>query len=171
MVAISILIYGLGIATGFLIVGIYGAILANRDQERRIRLAQEIKHFITETEKKLISVRDKMSRAQEITEEQLDIMYSMEGPQKGVLDGKNRKSLQLKLKTLEQEKMEILESVVKDGHNPTITILNEFSERESLKLSEFLERKKQLEAQGSGVYEQSERPERPKLTIVKNNEE
>ena len=64
------------------------------------------------------SAKDRLIKAFEITERQLTIMGALDSPQSGPLHGKYKNTLNSELKALEQEKMDILKSVLDDGFDP-----------------------------------------------------
>jgi hypothetical protein len=85
-------------------------------------------------------VADKIRRVKEITREQLNLMPSTGGPQKNALHGKHKNSINRTLSSLEDEKNELLNSILNDGHDPEITSMAGDGTSSKMKLSEFLAR-------------------------------
>lgn len=70
------------------------------------------------------SLEERMKRYKDITEEQLGMMSNGEGPQKNGMDGKFKNSVNRTIKSLEEEKTSILKSIIVDGHDPDISVLD-----------------------------------------------
>lgn len=87
---------------------------------------------------KIESVAERFKKVKEITAEQLDLQGQISGPQKNALHGRYKNGLNGRLKELEQQKYDILSSIVKDGHDPEITAVTDDGVTSSIKLSEFL---------------------------------
>jgi hypothetical protein len=112
------------------------------------------------------SAKDRLIKAFEITERQLTIMGALDSPQSGPLHGKYKNTLNSELKALEQEKMDILKSVLDDGFDPKLTILNSTSgEKEVILLSEFMNQYNKTETETPPPP-----PSKPKLRIVKSSD-
>jgi hypothetical protein len=86
--------------------------------------------------KKIIS--DRLSKVKELTSLQLELQKSISGPQKNSLDGKHKNYLMRELKDIEEEKTEILKSIISDGHDPVISTMDTAGVVTKGKLSEFL---------------------------------
>jgi hypothetical protein len=54
------------------------------------------------------------------------------------MDGKYKNSCSRQIKQLEEEKVTILQSIIKDGFDPSVNVLKEDGTTETTKLSEFL---------------------------------
>lgn len=88
--------------------------------------------------KDLKSIDDRMKKVKEITTMQLDLQAGASGPQKNALDGKYKNGLISELKRLEEEKNVILTSIIADGFDPEVTVMDEMGVVTKLKLSEFM---------------------------------
>lgn len=84
------------------------------------------------------SLSDRMKRVKEISSEQLELTRSIDGPQKNSLHGKHKNSLVNRLKALEEEKNDILRSIIADGYDPELTTVNESGVVDKMKLSEYM---------------------------------
>lgn len=119
---------------------------------------------IKETVKKATDVQARVNRVKEISKEQLDMQMQMELPQKNGLDGRYKNGLAKKIKSLEEEKMDILKSILNDGFDPEITTLNSESKTETMKLSEFMGKNPHNAA------EKTTKKSKAKLRLVKQEE-
>jgi hypothetical protein len=88
--------------------------------------------------KKIESVSDRMKKVKDIVSQQLDMQAQATMPQKNGLDGKYKNGLIREIKRLEEEKHEILKSILKDGFDPEITTIDEAGVVTSMKLSQFM---------------------------------
>lgn len=113
------------------------------------------------------SVRDRLKRVKDITDDQLDMQSTVEGPQKNGLDGRYKNGLNREIKRMEEEKKEILSSILKDGFDPTVSVITG-SGVETMPLSEFMAQMGMVDAKVA-----SSKPEEKvvKLTIHKGGKE
>lgn len=84
------------------------------------------------------SVNERMKRVKDITKEQLDLSSSVDGPQKNALDGKYKNGSIGELKKLDEEKNEILRSLLLDGHDLELTTIDGAGVITKMKLSEYM---------------------------------
>ena len=92
----------------------------------------------TETNGKKESVGSRMKKVKDITTEQLDLQSQVLGPQKNALHGKYKNGLNGRIKELELQKADILKSIITDGFDPEITVVDGAGVVTTIKLSEFL---------------------------------
>lgn len=119
-----------------LITGVYGTLtiitaLGQRALNRR-------KRELEKSTPKMESVSSRMKRVKDITNEQLDIQSATAGPQKNAMHGKYKNGLISRMKELDEQKNEILKSIILDGFDPTITVMDTDGSVAEIKLSEFL---------------------------------
>lgn len=88
--------------------------------------------------KKPESVNSRMKKVKEITQEQLSLQSGAQGPQKNALHGRYKNGLIGRIKELETEKNDILKSILADGFDPEITVMDEAGVVTNIKLSEFM---------------------------------
>jgi hypothetical protein len=88
--------------------------------------------------KKVESVSSRMKKVKEITNEQLDLYSQVSGPQKNALHGRYKNGLNGRIKELEEEKSSILKSILTDGFDPEITVMDGAGVVTTVKLSEFM---------------------------------
>lgn len=121
---------------GFLLIGFVGGIIAVLSvivnigsKSLKDKKAQLIKRE---------TLADRMKRVKEITAEQVELAQRADGPQKNGLDGKHKNSLIGRMKQLDDEKNEVLLSILNDGHDPELTTMDESGTVTSMKLSEYM---------------------------------
>lgn len=84
------------------------------------------------------SLEKRMKRVREITKEQVDLANRADGPQKNSLDGKYKNGLIGQIKKLEEERNDIMRSILKDGFDPELTTMDEIGVVTKMKLSEYM---------------------------------
>lgn len=84
------------------------------------------------------SINDRLKRVKEITNEQMDLNAQIDGPQKNAMDGKYKNGMISKLKKLEEEKNDVLRSILVDGHDPELTTVDTTGVVTKMKLSEYM---------------------------------
>ena len=84
------------------------------------------------------SVGSRMKKVKDITTEQLDLQSQAVGPQMNALHGKYKNGLNGRIKELELQKADILKSIITDGFDPQITVVDGAGVVTTIKLSEFL---------------------------------
>ena len=125
-----IVIYLLGVFTG-LIAAIAAVLIMGERSLRKKGLKSSSKATPA-------VVTARMKRVKEITNEQLELYSASSGPQKNGLDGKYKNGLVGRIKELEEEKADILRSIIADGFDPDVTILDDDGQVVTKKLSEFM---------------------------------
>ena len=99
---------------------------------------EELGEQISTEGTKYSAIEGRMKRIKEIASLQMDLQGAADGPQRNAMDGKYKNSLMGKMKELEEEKVSILNSILKDGFDPQVSLLKEDGTTEIVKLSEFL---------------------------------
>ncbi len=90
------------------------------------------------TKKRPETVNERMKKVKAITEEQLDLQSGAQGPQKNSLHGRYKNGLIGRIKELEEQKNDILRSILADGFDPEITVMDGSGVVSTIKLSEFM---------------------------------
>lgn len=97
------------------------------------------------------SISSRMNRVKEITNQQLDLYSQISGPQKNSLHGKHKNNLNGQMKELDDEKAAILNSILADGFDPEISVMDGAGVITKTKLSNFMTE--------SGIAIESKKPE------------
>lgn len=112
------------------------------------------------------SVEERMKRIKDITNEQMELMQAQDHPQKNSLDGRYKNGLGAEIKALEEEKTELLISIIEDGHDPEVTTVDATGEIAKMKLSKFIA--------DSGIKipgKQAPKPSTGKFTVVRGGKD
>jgi ribosome-binding ATPase YchF (GTP1/OBG family) len=136
----NMLMFMLGFVSSLITFTAYGWHRLKKTEKAKKTFLEELKKRADEIEKSMAPVKDKMARVQEITKQQMDLLGMVDQPSKNSLHSKWKNGLNSQIRQLEEEKMEILKSILREGQDPVITVLNEKNERESIKLSEYMAR-------------------------------
>lgn len=163
--SVLVLGYTLGVAS----ILAYGLYMLRKYDKKRQKFAEVLAKEAKDIAVKAESARDRINKAFDISQQQFDIMSGMEGPQSGPLHGKHKQTMNSELKRLEEEKIAILKSVLNDGYDPKFVIINDRGEKESIKLSEFINRHT-LNEKHAGATPAPVEPKK-RLSLVKNSEE
>jgi|GEM_PF-7021695 len=127
------------VAATALIIG-YGVYKFRQLSKTRNKIIGELQKSAEEAEKRLKNVTERLNQAREITEKQFALLRQIDQPSKNALHSKWKNDLNHELRKLEEEKNELLRSILKDGYDPSITVLNASDQKETVKLSEYLAR-------------------------------
>ncbi len=101
-----------------------------------------VKKVATELDNKSKSndeIEEKLERVKAITAEQISLMRQSDGPQRNSMDGKYKNSIYSKMKILDEEKHELLKSILMAGHDPQLTTMDEDGVVEKMRLSEYMD--------------------------------
>jgi hypothetical protein len=110
------------------------------------------------------SIIERLRAASEIAQQQLDLRDAAQQPSKNATHSRYKNGLISELQELEQQKVAILQSILNDGFDPKITVLNSAGEREEMPLSEFL----QVESAKSAEASPKEAPKQVgRFTVIK----
>jgi len=84
-------------------------------------------------------IQQRLNRASELTRIQNEIVAQAQQPSQNAMHSKHKNSLIQQYKALEAEKMGLLQSILKEGHDPLVTVYNAAAKQnEEVKLSMFL---------------------------------
>jgi hypothetical protein len=112
---------------------------------------------------KILSVRDRLGEVYAISQRQSELQAAMDMPAQNALHSKHKNGIFQELRNLEDKKHAILESILKDGVDPKIRVLNEDGSQVEMKLSEFVARNNGAEPLNEGelppgIAEKNEKP-------------
>jgi len=169
-VLLFVYVFVMGFAMGFLVQNLIEYYRAKQRKKAVTKLIDAIKKYASNvTDNIPESVLERLKRAQKIESEQLEMAYANEGPQRGILDGRSRNQISGQIKKLSEEKLELLQSILREGHDPSITVMNE-GKRENMKLSEYMKLNNKVYSEDTAEEKPVEKP-KTKLTLVKNKDE
>ncbi len=129
--------FGLGFGfTMALLLGtliVFGRRLINKAKEE-IKIADPTGQPITNE-----SVQRRLLEAAEITRVQNELASASSMPSSNALHSKHKNMMAARFKQLEEQKIAVLQSIVKDGHNPMVTVFNaSTNQNEEVPLAHFL---------------------------------
>ena len=97
-----------------------------------------VKEQVDSLESKRDSIKERLIKAQEITQQQLELRAQTDMPSKNAMHSRYKNGLIGEIKKLEEDKRTVLESILKDGYDPIITVVDESGGQKNISLSEFL---------------------------------
>ena len=117
---------------GFIVWGLYRLKKLDKTKDQ---LMEKLQKHAADLEAGLKGVNERLVKAKELTERQVSMMSQIDQPSKNALHSKYKNDLVYEIRKIEDEKNELLRSILKDGYDPSITILNPDNEKEVIKLS------------------------------------
>jgi hypothetical protein len=115
--------------------------LKKLEQTKKNLLEEIAKKRVDAADEKVKGFRDRFLKVDELTKQQLAMLGQLDQPSKNALHSRWKNDINQEIKLMEEEKMDILRSILKDGYDPTLPVLNgKTQEREHIKLSDFLQR-------------------------------
>lgn len=127
-----------GMISAALLFAGYGYYQLTRMKKVKNNVLDEIKKKLTEQDAKRASIIERLKRAQAITEQQLDIRDATDLPSKNALHSRYKNGLISDIKKLEEEKIAILQSILDDGFDPVISVIDDNGHKQELPLSHFV---------------------------------
>ncbi len=141
-VLLAIGIFLLGMLAGATVVIAAALRMAKKSlKEKKVaaeKFLEELNKLTDNVVKKASSVDERLTRVKEIVHEQLDLQSQAEGPQRNSMDGKYKNSMMRTIKSLEEEKHQILRSIITDGFDPKVTVMGPDGVVTDMNLSEFM---------------------------------
>jgi hypothetical protein len=126
----ALFFYLVGFVNGVLALFFFTIYLGKRSMDRKRK---------DSTSSKKDSLYKRMDRVKEIAAEMVDLAMRVEQPQKNSLDGKYKNNLNARFKALEEEKNDILKSILADGFDPELTTVDSSGVVSKMKLSEYMD--------------------------------
>jgi hypothetical protein len=132
----------LGFVLGFVIgVGLfigYGYYQVNKIRKTKDSLINALKAKAEEIKSKEASIKDRLVEAAKLAQTQMDLRAQAEMPSSNSLHSRYKNGLVAEIADLEQRKIDILRTVLGDGFDPMITVVNDAGVREEIPLSEYV---------------------------------
>jgi hypothetical protein len=153
----------LGTIAGVIFTIVYGMYQLKKLANSRGEKVKALEEKVKLQEAKFNSIKERLNEAQQLTEKQFELLGALDQPSKNALHSKYKNNISHEVRQLEEDKVKILRSIILDGYDPEITILNEKSEKMRIKLSEYLIK---LDRQ-NGVTPPPPPPENSKTTVKK----
>ena len=133
-----------------------------RLKEVKKTLMDQLKAKTGDLGSKKDSIKDRLFRASDIAKAQMIIRSQMELPSKNATHSRYKNGLVSELQDLELKKLDLLKTVLAEGFDPTITVINEAGAQQEIPLSAYVnEASGQLNA-SLGATPPSNDPTQPK---------
>ena len=116
----------------------YGLYQIHKIKRVKENLLGQIKAKATEMEQKKDSIKDRLIKASEIAQTQMALRAQLEMPSKNALHSRYKNGLGGELQELEQKKLDLLRTVLAEGFDPTITVINEAGAKTEVPLSSYV---------------------------------
>ena len=140
-----------------------------------VKSNEDLLQQLLNTREDVRSIRDRLAKAQEITRQQLDLRDQASQPSKNSMHSKWKNGLIGEKNALEEEKKAILESILKDGHDPFVMVLDEETgSTKKIPLSEFLGRPSSQNTDQKNIERESSAPEitnKHKFVVIKGGKD
>lgn len=130
------LVWLAGVMNGFIITSFLVMHIGRKALSKTRDTASPRKPEITDDE-----IRGRIRAVKELTDLQIALQVSTDGPQKNAMDGKYKNQINKQIKDLEEQKVELLKSIIDDGFDPVISVANTDGTIENLSLSAFMAQK------------------------------
>ncbi len=108
-----------GVAVGVMGLYVFALYKLNSYSRRSDKVIDELRKDVDLA----LSVKQRFSRVSEITNEQMDLLASAERPSASAAHSKHQNGIVGKLKKLEEEKIAIFRSILKDGLDPKLSVV------------------------------------------------
>lgn len=131
------LMYMAGVCTGVVLMFIWVLYIGQKASNKLKQMTPD-KVKSASSKEKPKNITDRMKRVREITEEMISLNQASDGPQKNALHGKDKNRNIARMKALEEEKNDILRSILRDGFDPELNAMDESGTITQMKLSEFM---------------------------------
>lgn len=90
------------------------------------------------TTKPKLTINERMKQVKDLTSKQLDLMQSVDSPQKNGLDGKHKNNINRQIKLIDEEKNQLLCSILEEGNDPELTTMDGSGVVTKMLLSEYM---------------------------------
>lgn len=128
----------LGMLTGGALFIGYGMYMMNKIDKAKLRLVDELKKKVGDAATRTESIKERLIQAAELARAQIDLRAQIEMPSKNALHSRYKNGLVREMNELEQQKISILRSILGDGFDPTITVVNDSGAKEEIPLSVYV---------------------------------
>jgi flagellar biosynthesis GTPase FlhF len=117
--------------------GMYSLKKITKQKESLLKQAEQ-----TQKTKELLvaSIKDRLTKAHEMTQKQFELLAELDMPSKNAVHSKWKNGISREVRQLEDDKVALLKSILADGFDPEIAILNESYQKEKIKLSDYLKK-------------------------------
>jgi hypothetical protein len=135
---VNVLMFFLGLLVGAgMFIG-YGFYQVKKIKNVKDLLIDEIKKKVTAEDDKRNSIKERLIQAAKIAQVQMELRAQAEMPSKNAAHSKYKNGLVAEINDMEQQKLDILRTVLAEGFDPMITVLHDGGTREEIPLSAYV---------------------------------
>lgn len=137
-VVAMIMMYLLGLGMGFGIFVVYGAYQVGKLKKKKDDLLEEVKRRAADLDAKSSSIKERLAQASKLAQAQADLRSQAEMPSKNSTHSRHKNGLISEIQLLEQQKIDILKTILAEGFNPVITVVHDGGTKQEVPLSEYV---------------------------------
>jgi hypothetical protein len=130
--------YLLGLGMGFGAFVAYGSYQVGKLKKKRDELFEEVKKKAMDMESKTSSIRERLAEASKLAQVQADLRSQAEMPSKNSTHSRHKNGIISEIQLLEQQKLDILRTILAEGFNPVITVVHDGGAKQEVSLSEYV---------------------------------
>jgi flagellar biosynthesis GTPase FlhF len=130
----------LGFLSGVGVVLAYGMYSLKKLEKKNKMLLKQAQQEQKTKESLVASIRDRLTKAHDITQKQFELLAELDMPSKNALHSKWKNGVSREVRQMEDDKISLLRSILADGFDPEIAILNESYQKEKIKLSDYIKK-------------------------------
>ncbi len=108
--------------------------------EEQANIIKTVQRETVQVAKSTYEAQGRLDRAMAIVQEQAALVGQLDSPSKSASHSKHKNSIVRQIKQLEEEKVKLLREVLDSGFDPDVTVIDEKREKQSMKLSTYLEK-------------------------------
>ena len=128
-----------GVVCGMSVIVCYGWYQLNKLKKIKDALMEQLKiKASADMDQKKSSIKERLAKASEIAKAQAAIRSRIEMPSKNGLDSRHKNGLVYELQDLEQQKLDLLKTILAEGFDPMITMVNEVGDKTEVPLSTYV---------------------------------
>lgn len=150
---------GMVVGTG-MFVG-YGLYQVDKIKKAKATLIEELKKKVVTEDEKRTSIKERLIQASKIAQAQMELRAQAEMPSKNAVHSKYKNGLVHEINEMEQQKLDILRTVLAEGFDPMITVLHDGGTKEEIPLSAYVATAQSTADGGMGKKETATPPPHP----------
>jgi len=133
-----IFMYLLGFGMGVGVFMAYGTYQMDKFRKKKNELLEEVKRRAADMDAKSASIKDRLAQASKLAMTQAELRSQAEMPSKNSTHSKHKNGLISEIQSLEQQKIDILKTILAEGFNPIITVVQDGGAKQEVPLSEYV---------------------------------
>jgi hypothetical protein len=134
----SLIVFLMGVLFGAGCFMGYGWYHVNKIRKVKDALLNQIKAKAEEMDRQKNSIKERLTKASELAQQQMALKAQMEMPSQNALHSKYKNGLVGELQDMEQQKLDLLKTVLAEGFDPMITVVSETGVKTEIPLSTYV---------------------------------